>query len=103
MRSVMEWAQVRTMAADGVSQREIAARLGINRRTVGRLARAEEPPRYERGSVGSMLDPLEPVIARLIEEWPQIKAPRVAELLRDDYGYTGSVDLVRKRIAALRP
>jgi transposase len=99
----MEWAQVRTMAADGVSQREIAARLGMNRRTVGRLARAECPPRYERGSVGSMLDPLELVIARLIEEWPQIKAPRVTELLRDDYGYAGSVDLVRKRIAALRP
>ncbi len=33
----MEWAQVRAMAADGVSQREIAVRLGINRRTVGRL------------------------------------------------------------------
>jgi len=71
VRSAMEWAQVRTMAADGVSQREIAARLGMNRRTVGRLARAECPPRYERGSVGSMLDPLEAVIARLIEEWPQ--------------------------------
>jgi transposase len=27
----------------------------------------------------------------------------VTEILRDDYGYTGSVDLVRKRLAALRP
>ena len=27
----------------------------------------------------------------------------MTELLRDDYGYTGSVDLVRKRMAALRP
>jgi DNA-binding CsgD family transcriptional regulator len=41
----MESAQVRAMAADGVSQREIAARLGINRRTVGRLAAAAVPPR----------------------------------------------------------
>jgi DNA-binding CsgD family transcriptional regulator len=32
----MEWAQVRALAADGVSQRQIAARLGINRRTVRR-------------------------------------------------------------------
>jgi transposase len=50
-----------------------------------------------------MLDPLEPVLRRLLEEWPEIRAPRVTELLRDDYGYTGSVDLVRKRLAALRP
>jgi hypothetical protein len=27
----------------------------------------------------------------------------VTELLRDDYGYVGSVDLVRKRLAVLRP
>jgi transposase len=50
-----------------------------------------------------MLDPLEPVIGRLIGEWEDIKAPRVAEVLRDDYGYGGSVDLVRKRMAVLRP
>ncbi len=56
----MEWAQARTLAADGVSQREIAARLGINRRTVKRLIEASEPPRYQRAAAGSMLDPLEP-------------------------------------------
>ena len=103
MRSAVEWAQVRAMAADGVSRREIARRLGIDRRTAGRLVEASEPPRYERPPAGSMLDPLEPVIRRLIDEWPQIRAPRVSELLRDDYGYVGSVDLVRKRMAALRP
>ena len=32
-----------------------------------------------------------------------IKEPGVTELLRDDYGYGGSVDLVRKRMAELRP
>jgi transposase len=103
VRSALEWAQVRAMAADGVSQRQIAARLGINRRTVRRLVAADEPPRYERAPAGSMLDPLEPVIRRLLEEWPQIKAPRVTEVLRDDYGYGGSVDLVRKRMAGMRP
>jgi len=103
VRSAVEWAQVRAMAADGVTQREIARRLGINRRTVRRLVEAAEPPRYERSPAGSMLDPLEPVIRRLIEEWPGIKAPRVTELLRDDYGYGGSVDLVRRRIAVIRP
>lgn len=103
MRSAVEWARVRALAADGVSQREIAARLGINRRTVRRLIDAVEPPRYERAPTGSMLDPLEPVIGKLLGDWPEIKAPRVTELLRDDYGYSGSVDLVRKRMAVLRP
>jgi transposase len=103
VRSAVDWAQVRAMAADGVSQREIAARLGINRRTVRRLAAADEQPRYERATSGSTLDPLEAVIARLLVEWPQIKAPRVTEILHDDYGYGGSVDLVRKRMAVLRP
>lgn len=103
MRSAVDWAQVRALAADGVSQREIARRLGINRRTVRRLVETVDPPRYGRAPVGSMLDPLEPAIRRLIDEWPQIKAPRVTELLREDYAYSGSVDLVRKRMAAVRP
>ena len=66
----MEWAQVRALAADGISQREIACRLGINRRTVARLLASEEPPRYRRAPVGSQLDPLEPALRRLLEEWP---------------------------------
>jgi transposase len=103
VRSAVEWAQVRALAADGVSQHEIARRLGINRRTVKRLAEATEPPRYARAPSGSMLDPLAPIIGKLMADWPEIKAPRMTELLRDDYNYTGSVDLVRKRMAALRP
>lgn len=103
MRSTLEWAQVRALGADGLSQREIAARLGINRRTVARLLASEEPPRYRRALSGSRLDPLEPVLRRLLEEWPQIKAPRATEILRADYGYGGSVRLVRLRLQRLRP
>lgn len=98
-----EWAQVRALAADGVSQREIAARLGMNRRTVRRLIDADEPPRYQRRPAGSMLDPLEAVIRGVLEEVEDVKAPRLTEILREDYGYSGSVDLVRKRLAVLRP
>jgi transposase len=103
VRSAMEWARVRALAADGVSQREIAARLGINRRTVRRLIEAGEPPRYSRASTGSIIDAFEPVIRRLLVEWPEIRAPRLGEILREDYGYEGGVDLVRKRLALLRP
>jgi transposase len=103
VRSALEWAQVRALAADGISEREIARRLGLNRRTVARLARSEEPPRYRRAPVGLKLDPFEPALRRLLEEWPQVKAPRATELLRDECGYDGSVDLVKRRLRELRP
>ncbi len=103
MRSALDWAQVRTLAAEGLSQREIARRLGINRRTVIRLARSDEPPQYRRAALGSQLAPLEPVLRRLVEEWPQIKAPRVTEILRLDYGFVGSERLVREHLRWLRP
>jgi len=99
----LEWAQVRALVADGISEREIARRLGINRRTVARLAGSAEPPRYRRAPAASKLDPFEPVLRRVLEEWPQIKAPRATELLRDEYGYAGSVDLVKRRLRELRP
>jgi transposase len=99
----MEWAQVRQLAAEGHSIRQIARRLEMNRRTVARLARAGEPPRYRRAPSGSMLDPLEPVMRAVLADWPAIKAPRLTELLRAECGYAGSVDLVRDRLRALRP
>ena len=67
-----------------------------------RLAVSGEPPRYRRAGRGSQLDPLEPVLRRLVEEWPQIKAPRATEVLRE-YGYAGSVDVVKRRLRELRP
>lgn len=103
MRSALEWAEVKAMAADGVSTSEIARRLGINWRTAARLVAATEPPSYSRAAAGSMLDPLEPVLRKLVDEWPEIRAPRVTEILRDEHDYAGSVDLVRKRLAVLRP
>jgi transposase len=103
VRSALEWAQVRAMAADGVSQREIARRLGINRRTVKRLLESDEPPTYRRASKGSKVDRFEPVIRATLDQWPDIKAPRMTDILRDDYGYEGSVDVVKRRLRELRP
>jgi hypothetical protein len=57
--------------------------LGINRRTVARLLASDEPPSYRRAPIWSQLDPLEPVLRRLLEEWPRIKAPRLTEILRE--------------------
>jgi hypothetical protein len=50
------------------------------RRSIGGRSRgwrrADAPPRYERAGTGSMLDPLEAVIGRLLKGWTEIKAPR---------------------------
>lgn len=37
------WAAAKELAAEGVSQREIARRLNLNRRTVARLVAADAP------------------------------------------------------------
>ena len=102
MRQAMEWASVRELSAAGVSQRQIAERLAMNRRTVARLAGASEPPRYRRGPAGSAVDAHEPLIRDVLAEWPAIKAPRMTEILRG-HGYRGSVDQVKRRLRELRP
>jgi transposase len=101
--SALEWAEIRALASDGVSQRHIAARLGIHRRTVARALASDTPPRYVRAPTGSQLDRLMPVIEGVLREWPEIKAPRLTEMLRDEHGYQGSVDLVRRKLQSLRP
>jgi transposase len=101
--SALEWAEIRALASDGVSQRQIARRLGVHRRTVARALAADAPPRYVRAPAGSQLDPLMGVIDRVLRAWPEIKAPRLTELLRDEHGYQGSVDLVRRKLSTLRP
>lgn len=103
MVSALEWAEIRALARDGVSQRQIAKRLGIHRRTVARALAADDPPRYVRAPAGSQLDPLMGVIEQVLREWPEIKAPRLTELLRTEHDYQGSVDLVRRKLSSLRP
>jgi transposase len=78
-------------------------RLGVHRRTVARALASDTPPRYVRAPTGSQLDPLMGVIEAVLREWPEIKAPRLTEMLRDEHGYQGSVDLVRRKLSGLRP
>jgi hypothetical protein len=47
-----------------------------HRGTVRRMLGSNEPRRYKRAPRGSVLDPLEPVLRRLLRDWPQIKSPR---------------------------
>lgn len=75
------------MAADGISQREIAARLGINRRTVRRMLESDEPQQYRRTPQGSIRSSRR--CGSCSKTGPKSRAPRVTEILRDDQGYVG--------------
>ena len=59
MVSALEWAEIRALASDGVSQRQIAKRLGVHRRTVARALASDAPPRYVRAPAGSQLGPVD--------------------------------------------
>jgi transposase len=68
VRSALEWAQAKALAADGVSQCEIARRLGIIRRMVKRMLESDAPPTYRRAPQGSGVDRFEPVIRATLKE-----------------------------------
>jgi ParB-like chromosome segregation protein Spo0J len=71
VRSALEWGRPRAIAAEGVSQREIARRLGVNRRTVKRMLEADAPPAYRRAPQGSKVDRFEPVIRATLASAPR--------------------------------
>lgn len=102
MLSQARRAHVHQLAGMGISQREIARRLGLNRRTVSRALRGDLPTRYVRAPAGSQLDALMPEIRRVLAHRPHITATELSELLHEHHGYRGSVDLVRRRLAGLR-
>jgi hypothetical protein len=89
------------MAAEGLAARDRPAprRQAPHGPPTARKRRAAD---YRRAPQGSKPDAFEPVLRPVLAEWPAIKAPRMAQVLRDDYGYDGSVDLVKRRLHELR-
>ena len=53
MVGVQQWAEIRRLVlVEGCSQREVALRLGLARKTVARAVRSETPPKYSQGAGG---------------------------------------------------
>ena len=97
---MQEWAEIRHLhVAEGLSQRAIADRLGLARKTVARALAAETPPTYSRPSAPSAFDAFEPRVRALLGEFPSMPATVVAERV----GWSGSQSWFRKRVALLRP
>lgn len=95
-----DWAEIRRLhAAEGLSQRAIAKRLGISRTTVSRALASPTPRSYSRPPRPSKFDDVEYVVRELLREFPDMPATVLAERV----GWEGSDSWFRKRVAMLRP
>jgi transposase len=97
---VEDWAEIRRLhRAEGMSIKAIVRRTGQARNTVREALRSDEPPRYERGSTGSVVDAVEPRIRELLGEFPTMPATVIAERI----GWERGITILRDRVAELRP
>ncbi|HEY1391072.1 MAG TPA: ISL3 family transposase [Ktedonobacterales bacterium] len=100
-RQRARYEQVQALQTQGYSYRAIAKRVGLSRETVTRLARADAPPgRRHQIRRPSIMDPFEPYLR---ERWAQGEH-NSAELYTEirEQGFTGSLVLVRQRLARWR-
>jgi len=100
---VERWADLRREHfVRGVSIKELVRRYGVDRNTVRRALRSQEPPRYERPPRPSKLDPFKEEIHRLLREDPKLPGVRVRELIAP-LGFDGSKTIVDDYLREVRP
>lgn len=102
MYDVHDWAEVRRLKRDGLSNTAIAEKFGMSRNTVAGLLAAEGPPKYERESSGSQLDEFADAIAAMLDQDPKAPATVILERLRP-LGYAGGITILKERLIELRP
>ena len=94
MLDVERWAELRREHfVRGVGIKELARRYGVDRNTVRRAVRSEQPPRYQRPVVASKLEPFKDEIHRLLSDDPKLHGVRVRELI-EPLGFDGGKTLV---------
>jgi hypothetical protein len=102
---LVRYEQVRGLADEGFSNREIARETGLNKTTVNRYVKvldAEEAIGVKERTKPNAL--IEPYKVYLYERWVADQ-PRLADLHRElrAKGYTGSTGPIRAFLARLRP
>ena len=102
MIGVEQWAEIRRLYfVEKRSKRAIHRLTGIHRDTITRALAAEAPPRYERASVGSKLDPYREWICEQLRAEPTIQSQRLRELA-SELGYTGGKSIFDEYVREVR-
>lgn len=103
MLDVERWAELRREHfVRGVSIKELARRFGVDRNTVRRALRADEPPVYRRAPAGSKLDAFKPEIHRLLADDAALTGQRIRELIAP-LGFDGGKTIVDDYLREVRP
>jgi transposase len=101
-----------TLARDGLSRRAITRALGISRNTVKSVLAAHTTQRDTEHSAveapkgraprSKKVDGFEDRIGELMQRYPDIRAQRVFEILRDE-GFTGGYTAIKRYVRKVRP
>jgi transposase len=111
MKQVELYGRVRyAVIIQGMSRRKAARMFGIDRRTVDKMVAFPEPPGYRRKKTPARpkLDPYVGIIDQILEDdTKRVKkqrhtSKRIFERLRDEYGFTGGITIVKDYIFAAR-
>ena len=97
-----QWQQIHALHAELASVRAVAARLGLHRRTVRKAVRSDRPPRQTAAARGSLIDPYRGWLLAKLEQYPELTAARLLQMLREQK-YSGGYSVVKRCVAELRP
>ncbi len=99
------WAEIhRLHDVEKLSNRQIAGRLHVSRKSVTRALACQAPPIQANEASASILDPYTGKIDALIDRHPDLSAVRVLEeIAKGQDGYRGEVSLVRRYLQRTRP
>jgi len=111
MKNVDDYLKVRhAVRIEGLSERAAALRFGIDPRTVNKMMKFSVPPGYVRKKPPAKpkLDPFIALIDSILRDdklrpkKQRHTAKRVFERLRDEYGFTGGITIVKDYVAGWR-
>lgn len=110
MLTVDDYARIRRAHRDGMTIREIARTFHHSRRKVREALAHAEPRKYTRQKepYAPKLEPFKAIVRQILAEDEQAPpkqrhtAMRIFERLRDEHGYPGGYDSVRRYIGRLR-
>jgi transposase len=96
------WQQIHAVHAELKSIRAVADHLHIHRLTVRKAVCSDRPPRQSAAARGSLIDPYRGWVLAKLEQYPELTAARLFQMLREQK-YSGGYSVVKRCVAELRP